>query len=73
MPTTEWTPAEIRALRKRLGLNQTQMAEAMGYGSQSRVSELEKGHVEVSGPTARVLDFLDAHGVLAPAAGSDRV
>ena len=64
VPPSDWTPTRVRALRKRLGLNQTAMAEAMGYGSQSRVSELEQGHVEVSGPTARVLDFLDRHGPL---------
>ena len=39
------TPAEFRELRHKLGLNQTQLAAVMGYGSagQSRISELEGG------------------------------
>ncbi|HEX9951744.1 MAG TPA: helix-turn-helix domain-containing protein [Rubricoccaceae bacterium] len=54
----------MRALRKRLGLNQTEMAAALGYTSQARVSELEKGHVSVSGPIGQFLAHLDARGPL---------
>ena len=61
----DWTPERIRALRKRLGLTQDEFAEAMGYGSNSRISELENGKVEPTGPVAKLLDHLDSHGVLA--------
>ena len=36
------TPAEFRAARESLGLTQGQLAQAMGYGSQTRISEIEK-------------------------------
>ena len=70
--TMDWTPDRIRALRKRLGLNQDEFAEAMGYGSNSRISELENGHVEPTGPVARLLDHLSAHGVLSPPAAESK-
>ena len=59
-----WTPERIRTLRKRLGLNQDEFAQAMGYGSKTRVSELENGKVSPTGPVARLLDHLEAHGEL---------
>ena len=37
-----WPPERIRALRKHLGLNQTEMAERLGYSRQQTISELEK-------------------------------
>jgi hypothetical protein len=40
------------------------MAAALGYTSQARVSELEKGHVSVSGPIGQFLAHLDARGPL---------
>ena len=35
----EWTPERIRALRTKLRLDQEAFAEALGFGSSSRVSE----------------------------------
>ena len=51
---TKWRPAEFslpdnpgpddyRSARKILGLNQTQMAVALGYSAQSRIAEIENG------------------------------
>ena len=37
------TPTEFRNLRRKLGLTQDQLAAVMGYGSQSRISEVEGG------------------------------
>ena len=37
------TPAEFRNLRRKLGLTQDQLAKIMGYGSQSRIGEVESG------------------------------
>ena len=59
-----WTGSTIRALRKRLGYNQSQMADALGYGSLQRVSELEREEQEPTEQLARLLDHLDAHGDL---------
>jgi transcriptional regulator with XRE-family HTH domain len=61
----EWTPERIKALRKRLGLDQAEFADLLGYGASQRVSELEKGKRGATGPTARLLDYVDAYGVLA--------
>ena len=36
-------PAEFRNLRRKLGLTQDQLAIVMGYGNQSRISEVEGG------------------------------
>ena len=58
----DWTPEEIRALRKRLGYNQTQMAEALGYSRYQSVSELEHGKLTPSSSVLRLLDHLRLHG-----------
>jgi hypothetical protein len=38
------------------------LAVAMGHNSNVRVSELETGLVSVTGPVARVLDYVELHG-----------
>ena len=60
----DWTPDRIKALRKRLNMNQTQFAAALGFSRQASVSELERGEFEPSGSTAELLRHLDAHGPL---------
>ncbi|HEX8386031.1 MAG TPA: helix-turn-helix transcriptional regulator [Rubricoccaceae bacterium] len=60
----DWTPERIRALRLRLHLDQEAFADALGFGSSSRVSELENGKRKPSGSVSRVLDHLDARGPL---------
>ena len=37
------TPAEFRQARQTLGLDQTQAAALLGYSSQARISEVERG------------------------------
>lgn len=61
---TDWTPEAIRALRERLGMNQTQMAPHLGYRRGGRVSELELGAMNPSDQVCRLLDHLDVHGPL---------
>lgn len=58
---TDWTPERIRALRKRLRWNQTELATALGYERQASVSDLETGKMEPSGAVAVLLDLIDAH------------
>jgi transcriptional regulator with XRE-family HTH domain len=50
------TPKQIREARRKLGFSQSQMAELMGYGSKSRVYELEADPPRrtMSGPSARL-------------------
>ena len=60
-----WTPDRIRALRVRLGLNQTDMAARLGSaaaagGRQVWLSRLEAGQRVPSGPVCVILDQLDA-------------
>jgi DNA-binding transcriptional regulator YiaG len=60
-----WTPDLIKALRKHLGLNQSTYGEMLGYGggAQARVSDLERGAQDASGPLVPLLDCLaDKHG-----------
>lgn len=35
------TPAEFRDYRKALGLTQTELAQVVGYGAQTLISEIE--------------------------------
>jgi transcriptional regulator with XRE-family HTH domain len=55
----KWTPARIKSLRTRLDYTQEQMADALGYGSYQRVSELENDKRKPSAPVERLLDMLD--------------
>lgn len=58
----EWTPERIRALRKQLRLNQTEMAERLGYNRTSSISDLELGKFEPSPAVCILLDILEEHG-----------
>ena len=56
-----WTPTTIRALRSHLGLNQQDYGERLGYGeagARVRVSELENGKQDPSGPLVPLLDCI---------------
>jgi transcriptional regulator with XRE-family HTH domain len=48
------TSAQFRAHREALGLTQAQLARAMGYGSQTRISEIES-RAEVPPQTALLM------------------
>ncbi|HEX9950304.1 MAG TPA: helix-turn-helix domain-containing protein [Rubricoccaceae bacterium] len=62
----DWPPDRIRTLRKRTGLDQAPFARQLGFGSGSRVSELERedGAVPPSKPVQIILAHIDAHGPL---------
>lgn len=51
-------PSEIKEARKQLGLTQTEAARLLGYGSRTRVSEIESGS---SRPSASVIRLLRAY------------
>jgi DNA-binding transcriptional regulator YiaG len=58
MAATEWTPARIRKLRKRLGLTQEQFAHKLGVTFVS-VNRWENGHSTPTGLSARALEALE--------------
>jgi transcriptional regulator with XRE-family HTH domain len=56
------TPAAIREARHTLGLTQAELARALGYGSVSRVAELERGARVPGGCVVRLLQaYLDGY------------
>jgi len=48
----------MKTLRSQLGLTQSQMAERCGYGSQTRISDIETGKENLSGPARKLLEEL---------------
>ena len=56
----EWTPENIRFLRKRLGMTQQELGDFLGYSQpQIRVSELERGARNPGRAVQRLLDMLE--------------
>lgn len=56
------TPAEIKQARQSLGLTQTEAALVLGYGSASRVSDIESGKRNAGESVLRLLRaYLDGY------------
>lgn len=56
------TPDQIKQARQSLGLTQTQIAPLLGYGSQSRVTDIETGKRNASASVIRLLTaYLDGY------------
>jgi len=51
------TPAQLKALRERLGITQAKVAQRIG-SSQATVSRWERGLVPLPEPASRLLDML---------------
>jgi len=51
-------PQEIKNIRKQAGLTQAQLAEYLGLGSQSRISEYERGKRRPSKSVVKLLLML---------------
>ena len=66
----DWTPQRIADLRKRLGLSQSDFAQALGLSRTASVSDLENGRTNATGPTARLLDYVERHGPTLASGGS---
>jgi transcriptional regulator with XRE-family HTH domain len=49
------TPQEFKEARKALGLTQSQMATVLGYGAQSRISDVERGVQPVTDTVSRLI------------------
>jgi HTH-type transcriptional regulator / antitoxin MqsA len=54
------TPAEIRDLRKRLGLSQREAGEVFAVG-ENAFDKYERGLIAPSGPTTRLMALLSRH------------
>ena len=52
------TPTELKQARKTLGLTPQQMADMLGYGAKTRISEIENGKAN---PSAAVIRLLQAY------------
>ena len=56
------TPADFSTYRKALGLSQSQAAEVLGYGSNTRISEIEAGRRSPSDAVVKLLRaYLDGY------------
>ena len=49
------TTAEFKQARRNLGLNQSQLAALLGYGTYSRISELEGGRTKITDQCDRLM------------------
>lgn len=55
------TGSEFKAARESLGLTQTQLAKLIGYGSQSRIAEVEAREAAPSCPSRLLRAYLDGY------------
>jgi putative transcriptional regulator len=60
--TPDYDAGKIKALRERLSLSQTVMADVLG-ASPSTVRKWESGDKRPSGPSRRLLDILERKGL----------
>ncbi len=65
-----WTPERFRALRKRLRLSQTEMAERLGFSRYQTVSDIERGQQAITATAALVLDMLEEQAPAEDAGGA---
>jgi putative transcriptional regulator len=61
-PSPEYQAEQIKALRERLQLSQTVLADVLG-ASPSTVRKWEAGDKRPSGPSRRLLDILERKGL----------
>jgi DNA-binding transcriptional regulator YiaG len=57
------TPAELAAIRDRLGCTGEAFAAALGYRSHTDICKFEHGHRAVPDAAARLAVMLDRHGI----------
>lgn len=56
------TPVDFKQARSNLGLNQSQLAALLGYGTYSRISELEGGRTQITDQCARLIQaYVDGY------------
>lgn len=52
------TGPEMRQTRKRLGLTQTELAQELGFATQTRISAMENGKAPITARTAKAMGLL---------------
>lgn len=55
------TPAELKIMRKSLGLSQAEFARAVGVASDRTVRKWEDGEREIPGPVLTILGMIDGN------------
>lgn len=56
------TPAQFKQSRSNLGLTQQQLATLLGYGTYSRISELEGGRTQITDQCERLMQaYVDGY------------
>ena len=61
-PVKEYTAAEVKSIRKDLGVSQPAFAKCLGV-SKKTVEKWESGHNTPSGPASRLLDLFRNHTI----------
>lgn len=56
--SVDWSKKMFK-VRKRLGYTQSEMAKAMGYESDAIISQIERGHREITGVASKCLVYLE--------------
>lgn len=54
------TPAELKSIRQRFGLSQSELAGVLRISDLRTIRRWEKGEVPVSGPASILLELMDA-------------
>lgn len=65
---SDWTGPDVRRLRQSLGYTQDQLAPAIGFGSKTRVSEIENGG-DISDQVRLLLTHIERSGDLVDRSG----
>lgn len=54
------SPSEIKAIRQRFSLSQTELAGVLRISDLRTIRRWEKGEVPISGPASIILELMDA-------------
>lgn len=53
------SPSEIKSIRKRLGLTQTELARLLRISDIRTIRRWETGKVDISGPASVIMELID--------------
>lgn len=54
------TPTEVKSIRERFGLSQSELARMLRISDLRTVRRWEKGEVPISGPASIILELMDS-------------
>lgn len=64
MKTSETDARLMKRVRKKTGLSQEEFARRTGYGAKTRISEIENGKENMSGPAIMLMRYIDHFGLI---------